>query len=167
MLKPTIAALAVAAIAMPATAINKCVDSAGKITFSDTPCPTSDKSTNIKIRPSTGNAAPANAQPASTDRPLTAGERLVEEARQLDRSKKRSEVEASIAKLDRDYENLAASMQADLDALKAKKSRAKNNLAGATWEQSISTEMQAITTSYDNRMKTNREQANRLREQLK
>lgn len=38
---------------------------------------------------------------------------------------------------------------AEMAALKAQKGRAHNNLAGATWEQSISTEMTALATCCD------------------
>lgn len=39
-------------------------------------------------------------------------------------------------------------MDADLVALQRKKRLANNNLAGATWEDSISGEMQAIAARY-------------------
>ena len=37
--------------------------------------------------------------------------------------------------------------------LRAKKTRANNNLAGATWEQSISDEMQAVAAEYDMKLR--------------
>ena len=39
-------------------------------------------------------------------------------------------------------------MTREMDALRAQKARANNNLAGATWEQSLSTEMQAVAARY-------------------
>lgn len=39
--------------------------------------------------------------------------------------------------------------QGELDAVRNRKKRASNDLAGATWEQSLSTEMQAIAAQCD------------------
>jgi hypothetical protein len=43
-------------------------------------------------------------------------------------------------------------MESDLQALKNKKRSANNNLAGAVYEQSISSEMNAVTASYNNKI---------------
>lgn len=39
-------------------------------------------------------------------------------------------------------------MEQELAALRTKKMQANNNLAGATWEQSISTEMSVVVEKY-------------------
>jgi hypothetical protein len=39
-------------------------------------------------------------------------------------------------------------MDRELAALREEQSKAKNNLAGATWQQSIATEMTAVTNKY-------------------
>ena len=44
--------------------------------------------------------------------------------------------------------NRSEQMSREMDALRAQKARANNNLAGATWEQSLSTEMQAVASRY-------------------
>ncbi|MBX3680776.1 MAG: hypothetical protein KF710_11410, partial [Rhodocyclaceae bacterium] len=49
--------------------------------------------------------------------------------------------------------------------LALKKRRANNNLAGATWEASISTEMEATTTRYKARMDAAQSKLNVLIEQ--
>lgn len=45
-----------------------------------------------------------------------------------------------------------AEHEAEQAALRAKKERARNNLAGATWEQSISDEMQAVAAAHNTRV---------------
>ncbi len=61
---------------------------------------------------------------------------------------------------------LRKSMDAEVNALAAKKSRAANNLAGATWEQSISSEMDAVTKGYDIKIRNAESQLASLRDQL-
>ena len=47
-----------------------------------------------------------------------------------------------------DRGNLSRDTDNKLAALKITKGNAKNNLAGATWEQSLSTEMLAVVETY-------------------
>jgi hypothetical protein len=51
-----------------------------------------------------------------------------------------------------------ASMDSELAALRARKSQARNNLAGATWEQSISTEMEAVAARYATKIRIARDE---------
>lgn len=60
-----------------------------------------------------------------------------------------------IAKYEREMNN-------KLNALKRKKGRANNNLAGAQWESSISEEMTAVTNKYTQLIKNAREDKQRL-----
>lgn len=56
-----------------------------------------------------------------------------------------------------------ASMQAELAQLKARKALANNNLAGATLEEGISTEMQAVTNKWSILIQTEQNKLNALR----
>jgi hypothetical protein len=58
-----------------------------------------------------------------------------------------------------------AMMDSELAALRAKKSQARNNLAGATWEQSISTEMEAVAAKYATKIRIARDEIEALRKE--
>jgi len=58
-----------------------------------------------------------------------------------------------------------AMMDSELAALRAKKSQARNNLAGATWEQSISTEMEAVAARYATKIRIARDEIEALRKE--
>jgi len=62
------------------------------------------------------------------------------------------DIDYEIKNLEREVDGYQSAMDGQLVALQRKKSLAKNNLAGATWEQSISTEMQAISERYRTRI---------------
>lgn len=65
--------------------------------------------------------------------------------------------------------SIVASQQlrdAELANLHAQKALATNNLAGATWEQSLALESQAITSRYTADIDLKREQLRRLRDEL-
>jgi hypothetical protein len=58
-----------------------------------------------------------------------------------------------------------AMMDSELAALRAKKGQARNNLAGATWEQSISTEMEAVTANYATKIRIAQDEIAALRKE--
>jgi len=58
-----------------------------------------------------------------------------------------------------------AMMDSDLAALRAKKGQARNNLAGATWEQSISTEMEAVAANYATKIRIAQDEIAALRKE--
>lgn len=62
-----------------------------------------------------------------------------------------------------DYQQ--AECDGQLKALQSKKRAANNNLAGATWEGSISSEMTAIATRCDTRSRNLREELDALRKE--
>ena len=53
-----------------------------------------------------------------------------------------------IADLEATIDGRNRRMQDEMAAIQSRKAQAKNNLAGATWEQSLSTEMQAVASKY-------------------
>ena len=53
----------------------------------------------------------------------------------------------------------------ELERLRAKKALANNNLAGAAYEQSISTEMQAVVAKYNGEIQAAREDLQQLQQQ--
>jgi hypothetical protein len=54
----------------------------------------------------------------------------------------------------------------ELSRLRASKSNASNNLAGATWEQSLSTEMSAIATRCDTETRMLQDDLSRFRQEV-
>jgi hypothetical protein len=60
------------------------------------------------------------------------------------------------------YESM---MDSELVALRAKKNRARNNLAGATWEQSISSEMEAVAANYATKIRIAQDEIDALRKE--
>lgn len=85
---------------------------------------------------------------------------MASQAREQAERKRQRKVKA----LTQEREVLVKAMEAELAHLRLKKTAALNNLAGATYEQSISSEMQAVTTGYDTRIRAKDEELKQLRE---
>jgi|SRR5690554_782402 len=120
-----------------ATSVHVCTNADGKKSFQDQPCDAGLKADikTIKTTPSqTSTMYDPSAKTTAYNQMRSDNER-----RQLDRDIKRSENRIV------DYRN---NMQRELSLLRKKKNYANNNLAGAEWENSISTEMQAVTSKY-------------------
>lgn len=169
------AALAVATVVAcgQAVAINKCTLPGGKVVFQDTPCATG-KSEALVVKPSRGTAeAPPNpvATPASPSRataaaeqPMTEAQRIEKQVAESQRARRRQELEVrelpnALSAIDRSR----ARCDAELRSLQDKKRYANNNLAGATWESSISGEMTALATRCDTESRDLRDTADRIR----
>ena len=66
----------------------------------------------------------------------------------IQRDRKIAAVERDIAATEADIDNRNRVMSAEIDGLRRRKQFANNNLAGATYEQSLSSEMQAVAAKY-------------------
>lgn len=154
----------------PAWAINKCTGPGGGVVFQDAPC--AGKGETLIVRPSTGHAARApQVDPVAQDadgvqsaKPQTEAQRI---ERQIAESQKKRKIVELEARLVPDAEAAISRNRSECDqkmkALQAKKALANNNLAGATWEGSISGEMTALATTCDTRNRELRDNASRLR----
>lgn len=120
-------------IANPASAdIYKCTGSNGVVTFSQMPCGHDAKKIQVET------AEPTAAAAAQSRKDIDSMNKTVaESAYQRQLQAKRNRIQELIDERDR-----------KLSALRYKKQYANNNLAGATWEKSISDEMQAVTMRY-------------------
>ena len=161
------------AISSPAWAIYKCDDGTGKQVFQDRPC-TTGKSSTVEIRPASGHApkpsqatAPSTAATsgsAPSAKPMTEADRInaqTDTMRKTGRLKDLNELYIGGA-----YDNIQrvqAKCRKEMDALALKKGSAMNNLAGATWEQSISAEMQAVATRCQAEQQNAQNELERLR----
>ena len=141
-------AAVLAVLIAPAWAVNKCTGADGKVAFQDAPC--SGKGGQISVRPATGDA-PAT-QATTPGAPSTEVQRLEGLISESQRVRKIQEYELRVvpgAQLA--ITNQRSQCDAQLQALKDKKRLANDNLAGATWQASISSEMTALATRCDTR----------------
>lgn len=157
-----------AALCTPAWSINKCTGADGRIVFQDAAC--GGKGEKMNVRPASGDSStPQNtAVPAANDaeKPKTEAQRI--EAQIVDSQRKRRKLELE-ARLVPDAQGAIGYQRSQCDqqikALQDKKNLANNNLAGATWETSISSEMTAVATRCDTRNREVREDLDTLRKE--
>lgn len=144
------------ALAGPALAINKCTGADGKSVFQDAPC--MGRGETIVVKPASGQApapvvtAPASdaagAAPAAVTPVPTATAK--KEGAFGERWRRKTDLESHLISNARgELNGHMQACQQQQAALAAKKGSARNNLAGATWEASISAEMQAAATMCD------------------
>lgn len=138
----------------------------GRIAFSDSPCEGSGE--RIKVAPAIGQGAPIDETSPSAGARAPARNETDRLRAISDRNQRELKLRDTIREIERTEKALAI-LQDDLDRdlmqLALKKRRANNNLAGATWEASISTEMEATTTRYKARMDAAQSKLNVLIEQ--
>lgn len=156
------------ALGSPVWAVNKCTGADGAMTFQDTPCSNAQKGEALTIKPASGHAqaappvaavptkaAPDAVAPApAAPKPLTTTQKLDAQLAASQKGRRIQELEVRF--VPDAYAAMAGdSVRCDqqIDELRQKKLLAKNNLAGATWEQSLSAEMTAISTRCDTRNK--------------
>lgn len=129
----------------------------GKTVFSDKPCGTAAEEIEVETyTPSAEDAAHTKARRQETAEYLEAKEK----------ERERTQLRRKIASLRGDIKGYEANMDAELAALRNKKKRANNNLAGATWEGSISEEMKAVTLRYQSKIDNARERIRGLEKRL-
>lgn len=114
----------------------------GKTVFSDQPC--SQGAEKINVKPATGHADAVSEADA-----VAASKAFVEKT---NTNAKRNALDADIERAQDRINSLQNGRDRELAALREKKQRANNNLAGAVWEQSISNEMIAVTDSYNSKI---------------
>ncbi len=145
-------------ISLTATAgqFHVCTDANGKKSFQEQPCPQGAKAETRTYEKSEPVAAPGDNR-LTTDNPTY---------QTIKNNNRRLELERNIKKSERKIDKLEARRTQELAALRSKKRYANNNMAGATWEQSISTEMQAVSERYSSMIETERDELKRMREEL-
>lgn len=131
----------------------KCTEG-GRVTFQGTPC-------------KAGTGVAVTIKPSSLPEPGTdpAGQ-LKSKLEATAAADKRKGVEQEIAYLNGRIQSNLRAMDAEISLLRSKKNYARNNLAGATWEQSISGEMQAVTAKYTAENTANQQKIAQLQLQL-
>ena len=155
----------------PAWAINKCVGSDGKAVFQDQPC-ADGRGGKIDVRPASG-MAPA-APPVMSTTPASGAARqktqLERDQEMITQYQRDSRIGTLEARLIPDSKNALyrkrSQCDAEIQALQARKMSANNNLAGATWEQSLSTEMQAVSSRCDTEYRFLQDEVSRFEREL-
>ncbi len=131
--------------------IYKCKDARGQVTFSQMPCAPDAKKIIVETpEPTAEDREQANATMEQNNAMVEAqqGTRRINSAK--------NQVDELIAERD-----------AKLQQLRIKKLYAANNLAGATWEKSISEEMRAVTERYNADIESARARVRELESQKK
>lgn len=164
-----IAAALIAFSVAPAWAVNKCTGLDGKVVFQDAPC--MGKGETIAVRPASGAAPPAPNVGADVGtgatgdpaKPVTEAQRIQAQIATSQQARRLLELQnlyvpGAQAEVDRQRQRCDKEIQ----RLRNQKSRANNNLAGATWENAISGEMTAVATRCDTQNRELRDDAQRL-----
>lgn len=131
--------------------VYKCKEG-GTTVFSATPCAVGAKP--IDVRPASGSARaqPAERQADPQTQPNAPRAGSVQQnslTERADVAARRRILEDEIYRKERSVSALYDELAAKQEQLRQKKNRSMNNLAGATWEQSISDEMKAVAAEYD------------------
>ncbi len=155
----------------PAHAVNKCTGNDGQITFQDTPC--AGKGEALNLRPASGKvpsvAMPApggSAAAAQPGKPQTEAQRIEAQITASQQNRRKLELEARLVpEAFNAISQQRSACDQELKTLQARKASASNNLAGATYEVSISSEMTAIATRCGTRNSERREDHETLRKE--
>lgn len=160
----TVITSAIVCAAAPAWAVNKCIGPGGAVVFQDAPC--AGKGETITVRPATGSgpaAAAAEFKPTPA-KPATDAQRIEQQIAESQKARRLQELQVRLVpEAETAINRQRIQCDRELAALSAKKGRANNNLAGATWEASISSEMNAVATRCDTKARDLKDEADRLR----
>lgn len=157
-----------ATICAHAWAVNKCIETDGRMVFQDTVC--TGKGEKINVRPASGAGDTSHHIPSTQvtniDKPKTEAQRIEVQILESQNKRRRQELEVRLVP---DAQGAISFQRYQCDqqikALQLKKSSANNNLAGATWEASISAEMGALATRCDTRNREVKDDLDTLRKE--
>lgn len=140
------AALVLCGLVSSAHAVYKCPQSGGGTVFQEMPCRGADGQ-QLQVRSRATPTAPSasGAGTGGQGKQLTVEQRLV---KTLERDRRIREANQEIADTEARIARRNEQMGRELDALRTQQSQASTNLAGATYRQSLSLEMQAVASKY-------------------
>jgi hypothetical protein len=166
--KFTAAAVLLPFLCAPVWAINKCTAPDGKVSFQDAPCNVGTGG-HIDVRPASGSAPPPagdSIAPGAGTPHRTEAQRLEGVLAKSQAYRRRVELESLLVpNAQAALNQTRARCDAELQTLHARKSRANNNLAGATWEASLSQEMQAVSLRCDTQQRELKDDFEALRKE--
>ena len=154
--------------ASPAWAINKCTGPDGKVVFQDAPC-ADGRGGKIDVKPASGFGSDVtSSSPGASSAAAPARASMNKEGVFGESWQRRTFLEnRGVAEAKAALRNHLQRCEAKQRELAARKNSANNNLAGATWEQSISMEMQATATMCDSQTRELRIQVDALEKELR
>lgn len=135
-------------------AVYKCTAADGKVLFQQSPCASAAQQTVLVVK-----AAPAPTTPPA----LTVEQRMVAASARESRIK---DLESRIGTLETQVYDRNLAMDQEVARLKQQSGFARNNLAGATYQQGKATEMQAVVSKYAALNAADQEQIKVLRSDL-
>lgn len=138
--------LVLSGVSLFAQAQFKCVGPGGTVSFQQMPCASSHKAQALQLR----DTRPPPVQEIEPDgspkkRKLLPDEVIVQ---RMQNERRLREIDQEIDSLEKDLAWRSGAMERELGVLKMRQQSAMNNLAGATLEQSISTEMLAVAQKH-------------------
>lgn len=149
MLRMILVSLLALASAPVAAEAYKCeVD--GKVTFSDRPCGENQEKVEVRVHQPSGPAWDYKGA-------------LEEQDQYLERDR----LEREISQVEARIRYLRRQRDAEIAALRRSQQYSANNLAGATRDQSIAQQMQAVSSNYETQIATERARLQDLRSQLR
>ena len=132
--------------------VYKCTIPGGGVSMQQTPCAAGAQGGQIEVRPGSGHSPAPKSE--LSDQKLTgatrqpSGSTYVDQVNRMTNERRIRELTQDREELLQARDKLSRDMDTKLASLKVVKGRASNNLAGATWEQSLSTEMLAVVETY-------------------
>lgn len=126
--------------------IYRCTDENGRPVFSQRPCGEDAREIKVEV----------------TGEGISAGN--TEGFEKVVLSNDLREIEREISAVSAQIRRLETRRDAEIRLLRRKKAYSANNLAGATWEESISTEMQMVADNYNAQITERQGTLNRLRD---
>ena len=151
----------------PAWAINKCTGADGKVVFQDAPC--AGKGETLDVRPASGHAPKAPPAPVAADAAQATPAKPARKEGAFGATWQRRtylenrgipDAEAAL------YTNKKSCEQKQAD-LRSRQGSANNNLAGATYLQSLAAEMQAAATMCDVRSRELNAELDAMKKELR
>lgn len=167
-MKAPLFALLLAAVAPMCTAQEtfKCKVN-GSFVYQDRPCPGAARySDAMPGKVAKTESAPPVVSQSDKAAPLSDLEKQKAFIAKGAKDRKISDLKYQIENTEASISNSHAAMQYELAALDARRGGANNNLAGATYLQSLATEKNAVTSRYESEISTQRERLKNLREDL-
>ena len=133
--------------------VYKCTALGGGVSVQQTPCTAGAQGGQVEVRPGSGHSPspktePSDQKSAGAMRVPPPGSTYVEQVNRMTNARLLRELTQEREELLQERGNLGRDMDNKLASLKITKGLARNNLAGATWEQSLSTEMLAVVETY-------------------
>lgn len=139
----------------------------GKTAFSDKPCAGGAKETtmDIKFSPVTTQQDKDKVEGELTSKDGKQPETAEKKRRNVDKQVKTRLINDDIYRAEARMRQLNIEMEKELAALQQSKKSSNNNLAGATRDNAIANEMQAVTAKYTNKITVEKNEIDRLQKE--